>query len=351
LVPGLVLLKEDFLVANGCIGIDIGSSSLKIAEYSKNKIHLFSESMPDNMVSEGQVLSLEAMSQFIKETLKKNHISEKKCSVILPDTLVFTRRINMPFMNSEQLRVNIPYEFHDFINDDKDKYVYDYAMLDLNESNEGHKEIDLLAAAALKSTIDNYRGMFKRAGLKMSIAIPSVMAYTNLIYLLEGKKKNFEQSETGEKKDEYCFIDLGHTKCRIHIFDGHKLSASRTLDYGLNMIDLAIAEEKNVDVHIAKRYKEAQSGGILESEGCMNIYNSIAVEVMRAINFYRFNNQESNLSSAFICGGGGMIEPLIKALAESTALELKSANDILSYAGNFDTNGEIFVCAVGAAIQ
>lgn len=346
-------------MAKGCLGIDIGSSSLKIAEYSKNGTKLFSEPMPENMVSDGQVLSLEAMSEFIRKTLKKWHIAEKDCSVILPDILVFTRRLVLPFMNQEQIKVNLPYEFHDFINDDKNKYVYDYAVLEIKENNEGHKEMEIMAAAALKSTISDYMGMFKRAGLKMTVAIPAVMAYTNLIYRVEEKitvnsaEKDSDINIVGnnKQKNEYCFIDLGHTKCRINIFDGHKLSASRTLDYGLNMLDLAIADSKNIDVHIARSYKEAQHDGILESEACVNIYNSIAVEVMRAINFYRFNNQESDLSSAFICGGGGMIKPLVKALSDNTGLELHEAKDILSYVGNFDENGEIFVCAVGAAIQ
>lgn len=346
-------------MAIGCLGIDIGSSSVKIAERTKSgTFKLFSEPMPENMVNEGQVLSLEAMSGFIKETLKKNHISEKQCSIILPDTLVFTRKLVMPVMNAEQMKVNLPYEFHDFISDDKNKYVYDYAVLEVNETD-GNKEIEIMAAAALKSTIADYEGMLKRAGLKLSVAIPSVMAYTNLLYQLEdnSEKDDFKLKEDslniGEenKKKEYCFIDLGHTKCRIQIFDGHKLSASRTLDYGLSMLDLAIADTENIDVHIAKNYKESNRNGILNNEACMNVYSSIAVEVMRAINFYRFNNQQSNLSNAFVCGGGGMIEPLINALVDNTGLEIHSADDILSNIGNFDKDGEIFVCAVGAAIQ
>jgi len=337
-------------MAGGCLGIDIGASSIKLAEYTKGGIFRFySENMPENMVNEGRVLSLEAMSTFIRETVKKSGISEKKCAVILPEPLVFTRRLTLPYMNNDQLMVNLPYEFRDFISEDKSKYVYDYAAIDITESEDGKKEIDLMAAAALKSTVSDYSSMLKRAGLKLAVAIPSAMTYMNLIYRLEDKLSK-KDDESGGKR-EYCFIDLGHTNTRIHIFDGHKLSATRSLDYGLNLLDAAIADAENVDVHIAKSYKESDYNGILESETCKNIYSSIAVEVMRAINFYRFNNQESPLSSAYICGGGGRIKPLTDAIAENTELELHAANDILSYAGGIEGDGELFAGAAGAAVQ
>ena len=39
----------------------------------------------------------------------------------------------MPLMTEEQLRLNLPYEFHDYIGGEMDKYVFDYAMIQTKE--------------------------------------------------------------------------------------------------------------------------------------------------------------------------------------------------------------------------
>ncbi len=41
--------------------------------------------------------------------------------------------LRLPLMTEEQLRLNLPYEFHDYIGDEMDKYVFDYAMIRTKE--------------------------------------------------------------------------------------------------------------------------------------------------------------------------------------------------------------------------
>ena len=48
----------------------------------------------------------------------------------------------------------------------------------------------------------------------------------------------------------------------------------------------------------------------------MNAYSNIAVELMRALNFYRFSNRDSALEHMWLCGGGAVIEPLGEAQIE-----------------------------------
>ena len=47
------------------------------------------------------------------------------------------RRFEMPLMTEEQLRLNLPYEFHDYIGDEMDKYVFDYAMIQTKREDDG----------------------------------------------------------------------------------------------------------------------------------------------------------------------------------------------------------------------
>ncbi len=336
-------------MASSFVGIDIGSSQLKLAVTNKGQITaLIRDALPEDLVQNGHITSFDAMSEYLRDVFKKNRIDGRKCAVLLPDELVFVRPITMPYMKPEQLKVNLPYEFHDFIADDKNKYVYDYAFLEMREMSEGSREMELIAAAAQKSVIDDYKTLLKRAGLKLATAIPYVMSYSNIINSLESRKTAVEDNGI---PTEYCFIDLGHVNSRINIFSGRRLVATKIIEYGLNMLDAAIAEGENVDIHIAKMWKENNHNNVLERENCVNVYNAIAIEIMRAVNFYRFNNQESLLSDAYVCGGGEKIESLLMAIRENTDLTILPVNTLLQCPEKFGEEAGMFCCAIGATRQ
>ena len=315
----------------------------------KSLLGLYSEPVPDDLVRDGQIISYEAMSDFLKEVFKKHRITEKRCSVIIADELVYVRYISMPYMKPEQLKINLPYEFHDFISEDKNKYVFDYAFINVKEGGDDSAgELELMAAAAKKSVIADYAESLKHAGLKLAAAVPYVMTYSNIIR--EAESRITEVENNGVVR-EYCFVDIGHTSCRINIFVGRKLVATRVIEYGLNMLDSAIAEAEGVDIHIARTRKESDFNGVLSSETCVNVYNAIAIDIMRPVNVYRCNKQESLLAEAFICGGGGKIAPLMDVISANTDLAVIPVESLTDCPKEFIKDAELFTCAIGAARQ
>ena len=61
----------------------------------------------------------------------------------------------------------------------------------------------------------------------------------------------------------------------------------------------------------------------------MNAYGTITVELMRALNFYRFSNPDSHLEDIWICGGGACIQPLQQSIAETLDLRIHAAGELL----------------------
>ena len=73
-----------------------------------------------------------------------------------------------PAMTEQQLRSNLPYEFRDFLTDEKSKYYCDSSMRDILRDQDGYPtEMTLLACAMLKETAERYRAMMRRAGFKL----------------------------------------------------------------------------------------------------------------------------------------------------------------------------------------
>lgn len=301
------------------VGIDIGTNQLKFAVCNDSEMkQLAEEPVPEQLVEDGSIVSMDAMSKFLRVTAQKHQIKSKDAALILPSSLVFSRRLTMPLMTKEQLIINLPYEFRDFITTGKDKYIYDYAVVNEMKNEKGEvTHLDIMIAAILKSTIDEYRAMLRRAGFKLRIAAPVIFSYANLI-------RNYEKAHPADVPREYCIIDIGHTATRIHIFSGSGFEVTRIIDHGCAKLDVAIADELQIDEHTANSYKNTNYHDVLRLESCSVIYHNIAIEIMRAINYYWFEKPNSNLTDAYYCGGGAKIGLLLEVISATIGLQLHS---------------------------
>ena len=90
-----------------------------------------------------------------------------------PSTEVFTRELVMPAMTEQQLLYNLPYEFRDYLTEEKNKYFFDYSMREVLRDESGQPtEMNLLACATLKGTVESYRTMLRRAGFRLRVLTP-----------------------------------------------------------------------------------------------------------------------------------------------------------------------------------
>lgn len=333
-------------MAKTTVGFDIGAGEVKLALWDGAQIRRVARApLPDHLVKGGQIVSYEAMADFIKEVSKKNQVLAKDCAVILPAGQSYLRRLTMPAMSVEQLAVNLPYEFRDYLTMGKDQYFYDYAVNELRRDPDGTPvELDLTVAAVPKRTIAEYRDMFRRAGFKLRSAAPPECAYMGLL-------QAHAAAHPKQADMERCILDVGHTATRVYIYTGSRFEATRVIEYGSGAVDEAIADAMGVDEHVARTYKEANHEGAQELEGPRSIYASIAVEIMKAVNFYGFNNRESNLQDAYYCGGGARIPALLQAVSGAVALNLHSITELLPPAAQGTEDLSVFAAAVGIAVE
>lgn len=333
-------------MAKRILGIDVGHDTLKLALINGKTVEKVAiEPIPLNLIQNNRVVSEESMGEFLRETMKKNGIRCNLAAYVFQNENIYSRTIRMPKMTPDQLRVNLPYEFADFISDEPQKYVYDYAMLPGEEtvhdsapepavpadlapdpgaapdanaaSEETGDTMSLMAVAVQKETLESVRRFVKKAGLKLVKAAPTMSAFISLI------------RANGDPEKEYCVLDLGHRAIRMHIFKGERYEVTRTLDVGLSVLDDVIAENLNVDVHLAHTYLLSNYENCQYSEYCRSAYDNITMELMRALNFYRFSNPDSNLEDVYLAGGGLLNESLLETIQQSIDLNVHHARELL----------------------
>ncbi len=324
-------------MAKAILGVDIGSDSLKLALVKGRQIKKTAVvPMPNNLIREGRVISTETMGELVRRTMKEHGIRCGEAALALPNETVFIRSVTMPLMTIDQLNYNLPFEFRDYITDELKDYYYDYAVVSTGESSEeasgegeensesgesGGSVMELMATAAPKSLIEESKELLHRAGVKLVKAAPTVCAFQALI--------RADMEKNGGEEREYCILDLGNQSIRMYMFKGERHMVTRVLEIGMNSLDTVISEAYSVDVHLAHTYLISNYENCQSKEYCMNAYGNITVELMRALNFYRFSNPDSRLEDIWICGGGACIRPLQETIAETLDLRIHTAGELV----------------------
>lgn len=73
----------------------------------------------------------------------------------------------------------------------------------------------------------------------------------------------------------------------------------------------------------------AKKGEKTLDEALSNRYQTIAVQAMRVLNFYSFNNSDNTIDSLYYCGGGARYKGLIDTLSDTVGIPVKSIGEIL----------------------
>mgnify|MGYP001091965069 CR=1 FL=1 len=320
-------------MGNTRLGFDIGSSSMKVAVVQDGGVRLEAVPLPENLVDSGGIALPHAFVQFLRQVKKDLGLPRGAAALVLPPSQVICRMVTMPRMTTEQLLMNLPYEFTDFIQGVADQYYCDYAVCEPAGDEDG-EGISMMAAAAAKQTLAEYARIFSQAGLRLRTVLPQEMA---LIQLVRGR---------GEA-EEFCFVDLGHQNTRITVVWRDRVQATRQIALGGRNLDLALADELGVDAFLSNTYNATNFQNEQALPAVADLCERIAVEILKVVNFYQFTYRSSSLEGIYLVGGGTALPLLRQAIEGTVGLPLLDAGALLPGASGDAAAG---VFAAGAAM-
>lgn len=319
------------------LGFDVGSGSIKIAALRGNSLRLETVRLPENLADESGVTMPFTFSQFLKQTMKELRLPRGVGTLALPPSQVICRLVTMPRMTTQQLMMNLPYEFTDFIQGVPDQYFCDYALCEHTEG-EDEDALPMMAAVASKQQLEGYIRMFARAGVRIKTLLPQEMA---LIQLVQSCRRQ-------GGGDEYFFVDLGRQHTRITVVWRDRVQATRQIALAGRHLDQVIADELGVDLFLAESYRTTNHQNVQSLPAVEELCGRLAVEILKVVNFYQFTYRASELSGIYLTGGGAMFRPLREAIAASLSLPLLDPAQLLPGLSGEDAAAGIV--AAGAAI-
>jgi type IV pilus assembly protein PilM len=206
------------------IGIDVGSSAIKIVELTKKNERLYltnyalaqSNKEADFNINE---LKEEESAKIIKAMIEEAGFKSRRASISLPVDKTFSTVIEMPIMTDAEMAAAIPFEAQKYIPVPMEDIVLDWVVIPSDKSAGKVKPVDgtaaeskadgiqVLLVAVPKNIINKLTRIAKLAGLE--VAALEQEAFSLVRSLVGSDKNNFLLVDLGHKSTDFIIVDQG----------------------------------------------------------------------------------------------------------------------------------------------
>ena len=157
--------------ARSLIGLDVSSSSVKMVELASDgkggyRVERYAiEVLPRDVVSDGNIVNLEAAAESVRRAWKKLATSTRHVAIALPASHVITKKIIVAAgQREEELELLVESEANQYIPFALDEVNLDFQVVGPAPSSPD--EIEVLIAASRKEKVEDRVAVAESAGLK-----------------------------------------------------------------------------------------------------------------------------------------------------------------------------------------
>jgi type IV pilus assembly protein PilM len=336
------------------IGIDLGSSSIKLVQLKENNgsyqlLNVGILPLPSEAIVDNTLMDRSSISGTIKNLVASLGIKIKDVACSISGNSVIIRKIVLSAMPSEELEEQINWEAEQYIPFDIKDVNMDFQILSPDAADPS--KMNVLLVASKKDIINDYVAVFDDSGMKLSIVDVDSFTVQNA----------FEMNHDSRSFDILALINIGASVMNINIVKDGITLFTRDVQMGGNLY----TEE------IQKRFgigrEEAESSKILAQESndramidvILNVNESISQEIRRSLDFYNSTAGEDRITGVFMSGGCSKVYNLVNSISDKSGLQVDTINPFAKLKYNqkdFDPEylqeiGPLMVVAVGLAAR
>jgi type IV pilus assembly protein PilM len=362
---GLFSSNKNFL------GIDIGSTSIKIVELAKHKSKpkLVSYGFADqlsNLLADNSPQAQMKASGLIEKILAQSKIGTRRAVTALPNFYVFSSVINVPVTTRKSLQDTIRWEAKKIVPMNLDEVILDWKILNeadlaiikndekkrkagqrkITRGEEIAKTVEVLITAAPRNLVQKYINIFKLAAVNLSS--------------LETESFALARSLLSDYSESVMILDIGSLASDIMIIEQGIPVITRSIDVGGKSVTQAIERSLKVDFKRAEQLK--QDIGIMEqyyAEGISRViagtFSSVVNEINYTIDLYK--NRGKKIARIILSGGSSYLAGLPQYFQNTLKIDAHVGDPWhkVSYAPDLqpviEEIGPRFAVAIGLALR
>lgn len=344
--------------ARSLIGLDISSSAVKMVELASNgkdgyRVERYTiEVLPKDVVSDGNIVNLEAAAESVKRAWKKLATSTRHVAIALPASAVITKKIIVPAgQREEDLEAQVESEANQYIPFALEEVNLDFQVLGPAQSSPD--EIEVLIAASRKEKVEDRVAAAEAAGLKPVVMDVESYAVLSAFELIE------KQFPDGGKGQIIALVDVGANVMNLTVLRNDQQLYAREQAFGGNQLTQDIARHYGMSFEEAEAAKRSNNlPDNYEAELLRPYIESMALEVSRALQFFFTSTQFNQVNHIVLAGGCAVIPGADEVVASRTQINTIVANPFADMvlsdrvrAKNLLTDASSLMVACGLALR
>jgi type IV pilus assembly protein PilM len=343
--------------AKSVVGLDIGSSSIKLVELKERKSGEFSlqrvgvEPLSQEAIVDGSIMDSSLVVDAITKLTAETGTRNQNFATSVAGHSVIVKKIQIPAMSQEELAESIQWEAEQYIPFDINDVRLDYLVL--SDGGMAHDSMDVLLVAVKRDKVNDYVSVINQSGKTASVVDIDAFALQNAYEV------NYDLSPS----KTVALVNLGATVTTINVLARGQTIFWRDLSLGGNDFTEALQREYGLTYELAERAKRGEAVEGCTSEEASTVLDAVsrevAAEVQKTFDFFAATASEDSVSQLLMAGGAALTPHLKDVLQEHFGVPTEFLNPLrrIDYReGNFDSQwlssiAPTLAVAVGLAVR
>ena len=305
------------------VGLDIGSSSIKLVELKEGKKgyrlqNLALSPLPPEAIVDGALMDSVIIIDAIKDLIGQAKTKTKSAVTSVSGHSVIVKKITLPFMTEAELEESIQWESERYIPFDINDVNIDFQILGSDAENPDVMNVILVAAK--KDIINDYVSVIMEAGLSPVMVDVDAFALENMLAI------NYDL----EKGDSVAIANVGASITSINILKNNVSAFTRDIFKGGNQVTEEIQRQLHIDFEEAEKIKVgSKMDGISQpviQKVLKEASESLAIEIGNSLDFYQSASTYEKIGKLYLSGGGSKVKDFDILLQQQIGIPVEMIN-------------------------
>lgn len=320
------------------VGLDIGTNTFRVAQLKAAPekpvlINSGAVKIPPGVVSEGEIVDVEAASRYLADLWKGLRISEEKVVIGVANQKVVVRLVEMPRMERSELKNALRFQAQESIPIPVDEAVMDFDVVGEHMREDGERMLEVLLVAAQREMIDNHVKAVQGAGLRPVAIDVSSLALTRSLL---SERISIYPGEQGREVEAVALINVSAGITNILILEDELPRFTRITSFAGNSFTEMLRDKMNLSFEDAEALKLAAGLPSLDngaaSDGQIALARSILEqemasfisEIRRSLDYYLAQaTRVRSIDRIIVSGHGAAMHNFVEHLSDGLQLEVE----------------------------
>lgn len=312
------------------LGIDIGTTSIKLVEVEKRGKSLMLENYglleTKDYLSRGNAaiqtsalkISERDISQLLSKLLKEINPKTKNAIVSIPVYNAFFVTIDMPTLQPNEADAALKFQVKQYVPLPMDHVNIEWIKMDSFQNEKGQDMSRYLIVAVPLTIINGMKKIFESVGITLRA--------------LEVEHQSLIRSLLSPKDPIVQIIDIGGESTGIYIVEGGISKRSTQIDSGGSSLTKSLARSLNISPLRAEELKKYKgllgSGGEYEISQALHPFLDIILNECGRIRNEFERTSKKKVSEIVLVGGGSNLAGIDRYVKDATGLLLKTTDSL-----------------------